>query len=40
LKKVYVKEKTEETVDQDKLQVVTVYPSKIENLSYVIFIEK
>ncbi|WP_259339603.1 hypothetical protein [Mesobacillus zeae] len=38
--KLYVREWTEETVDEDKLQVIEVCESKLEGTTFLIFIEK
>ena len=35
--KVYVKETIERTIDNDKLQVIEVSPTKIEPLKYVVW---
>lgn len=36
----WVKEKTRESVDGEKLQIVTVYESKPETFSYLVFTKK
>jgi hypothetical protein len=40
MKKLYIKEWTEKTVDEDELQVFTTYESMVQDLSFIIFIEK
>jgi hypothetical protein len=38
--KLWVQEKKEKTVDDEQLQVVTVYESKPKKYSYIVFIQK
>jgi hypothetical protein len=40
MKKIYIRERTEKTVDEEELQVVECYPSEIKPLSYIVFVEK
>lgn len=38
--KLYIREWTEKTVDEEELQVTEITPSEIQPLSYIVFVEK
>ena len=38
--KLYIREWTEKTVDDEELQVTEIAPSEIQPLAYIIFVEK
>jgi hypothetical protein len=40
MRKLYIKKRTEKTVDDEELQVFTAYDSMIKDLSFIIFIGK